>query len=141
MILFWFVLTACGPASTSATEPIGVLQGYLNGLNAENLDQAMSFVADQAVFISGVNRYAGSAEIRATLQSAINDGVTIHARDFSEDNGRVLYKAHIFVRDGEVDMVKALTIIRDGKIVFDGTESTWAAECDRDGSQAFCAAP
>jgi hypothetical protein len=140
MMLLLLVLAACSPAATPTPEPISVLQGYLNGLNAGDIDKALAFIADDAVFIDTGGKHTGQAKIRATLRSWLNDGLTIHARDFSEENGRVVYKAHFFIRDGEVDMLKALTIVKDGKIVFDGTEATWSAECDRDASQVFCAA-
>jgi hypothetical protein len=144
-ILFIFVvvlaqiLAACGSATASTPEPTGVLQGYYDALQARDIEKLMSFVADNAVFLDQGLRYSGHAEIRASLQSAIKDYVTVDVSNVSDTNGRLVYDFRVFVSKTPVLSGTGLTIVRDGKIIFDGTEESWAAECERDSTQGFCA--
>jgi hypothetical protein len=99
--------------------------GYCtHALKARDIDKVMSFVADDAVFIDPGGRYSGQAEIRATTQSAINDGVIVEVSNVSDTNGRLVYEYEVFVDGGLFTLGTGLTIVKDGKIVFDGTEST-----------------
>ena len=131
------LLAACAP-SASTPNPAAILEGYIHSFNARQLDEAISLVADDAVFIDPGGKYVGEAQIRATLQSAINDGVTLEVSNISDTNGRLVYEYKVFVGGGLFTSGTGLTIVQDGKIIFDGTEETWTEECNRDASQRFC---
>lgn len=134
------ILAACAPVA-STPEPISVLLNYYKALEAKDIDKVMSFWAEDAVQTDEFGgRFSGQAEIRAGLQSAINDEVTVEAIDPSDTNGRLVYEYKVYVSGNLVLSGTGLTIVQDGKIIFDGTETTWADECNRDSSQSFCAA-
>lgn len=119
------ILAACGSATAATPEPISVLQGYYDALEARGIDKVMSFWADDAVLTDEFgSRLSGPVEIRAGLQSAINDRVTVDVIDPHETNGRVVYEYKVFVGESPVLSGTALTIVQDGKIIFDGTEET-----------------
>jgi hypothetical protein len=141
--LLLFVLVACsGPAATSSPEPTpepaSVLQGFMDALAAKDIDAVMSFWAEDAVQIDQFGRNVGLEEIRASHQSAIDDDVTFEVSNVTESNGRLVYDYRVFNSGVLVASGTGLTIVEDGKIVFDGTEESLAAECERDASQTFC---
>jgi hypothetical protein len=131
-------LAACAPAA-STPEPASILLGYYDALEARDIDKVMSFWADDAVYSDGSVRQSGQEEIRAGQQSAINDRVTVEVSNINDTNGRLVYDYKVLV-DGRLWLSgTGLTIVQDGKIIFDGTEATWTEECNRDSSQSFCA--
>jgi hypothetical protein len=135
-------LAACGPAATPAPalDAITIVQSYYQAIKDKQLETAMSFVADDAVFMDQGLVYSGKSEIQASVESAINDFVSIVPSNLRETDGRVTYDYEVFQGENRsLSETGALMIVRDGKIIFDGTEEDWIAACDQDASQTFCA--
>jgi hypothetical protein len=134
------MLAACGPAAAPTPEPTSILQGYYDAVNDKDIDKAMSFIAEDAVFTGELGAtFSGHAEIRATLQSAIDAGVTFEVSDVRVTDGRLVYQYQAHVPNALSPSGTGLAIVKDGKIIFDGTEATWTEECAKDATQRFCA--
>jgi hypothetical protein len=131
-------LVACGSPAASTPDPVTVYQSFLEAVNAKQLDEAMSFIADDAVFIDGMGKYSGKEEIQAYLLPQINVDGKGEASDFVNTNGRLDYNFKAFVSGNEVYSGTSMTIVEDGKIIFDGKDYIWNRECEQDASQSFC---
>jgi ketosteroid isomerase-like protein len=108
-----------------SAEQIWVVQKYYEALNAKNLDLAMSFVADDAVFINPTGTYEGVKAIRESLVGLNKDGITFELSNFRNDAGRIVYDYKVMQGGNLLDQgTNGLTIVKDGKIIFDGTEDT-----------------
>jgi len=106
-------------------EQIWVVQKYYEALNAKNLDLAMSFIASDALFINPTGTYEGTAAIRASLEGLNADGITFDLSNFRNADGTVIYDYEVLQGGNVLDEgTNGLTIVKDGMIVFDGTEET-----------------
>jgi ketosteroid isomerase-like protein len=106
-------------------EQIWVVQEYYEALNAESLDLAMSFIASDAVFINPTGTYEGAGAIRESLEGLNKDGITFDLSNIRNTDGTVVYDYEVLQGDNVLDKgTNGLTIVKDGKIVFDGTEDT-----------------
>ena len=139
-VVLVLVLAACGSADTATTDSVTVLQNYYAALTAGDLDKAMSYVADDAVFIDPMGKYVGLEEIRAAYEGQVNIGGKWEPSNIKDTNGkgRLVYDFKAFINDVLVYDGTGLTVVKDGKIIFDGSEFHWKGECDRDASQSFC---
>jgi limonene-1,2-epoxide hydrolase len=123
------LLGACAPTSTASSNAVEVVQKYYNAVNSKDIDLAMSYIASDAVFANPTGKYASTAEIRASLEGVASDGITFELSNFRDTNGRVVYDYKVMMGDQLLDQgTNGLTIVKDGKIVFDGTEDTFAVE-------------
>jgi hypothetical protein len=137
--LLLLVLMACGgQAATPTPDPTSVLQGYVDALAAKDIDAVMSYWAEDAVQIDLLDRNEGLEEIRINMRGAIADNVTFEVSNVTDTNGRLIYDYQVFVNGEPGTSATGFTIVKDGKIIFDGTEELLAAECERDASQSFC---
>lgn len=110
-------------------EQIWVVQKYYEALNAKKLDIAMSFIASDAVFINPTGTYEGADAVRASLEGLNTDGITFELSNFRNTDGTTVYDYKVMQGDNLLDQgTNGLTIIKDGKVVFDGTEDTAAAQ-------------
>jgi len=106
-------------------EPEYVVQRYYQALDAKDVDLAMSFVASDAVFINPTGTYEGASAIRKSLEGINTDGITFDLDNFQNTDGRVVYDYKVKQGTNLLDQgTDGLTIVKDGKIVFDGTEKT-----------------
>ena len=106
-------------------EQIWVVQKYYEALNAKKLDLAMSFIASDALFINPTGTYEGADAIRESLAGLNTDGITFDLSNFRNTGGTVVYDYEVLQGGNVLDKgTNGLTIIKDGKIVFDGTEDT-----------------
>ena len=119
-------LAACAPA---APKPADVVARYYAALNAQELDQAMAFIAPDAVFVNPYGRFAGTEAVRASLQLVMNDGITFDLSNFRDTNGRVTYDYTVKVGGEAVESgTDGLTVVQNGKITLDATEALeWLA--------------
>jgi len=140
-IVLVLVLAACGSADISTTDSVTVLETYYVALTAGDLEKAMSLVADDAVFIDPMGKYVGIEQIHAMYESQMNIGGRWEPSEIKDVNGkgRLVYDFKAFINDMPVYSGKGLTVVKDGKIIFDGTEFYWKGECEREPSQSFCA--
>jgi ketosteroid isomerase-like protein len=140
-VVLVLVLAACGSADTATPDPVSVLQDYYQALSSNDLDKAMSYVADDAVFLDPMGKYVGKENIRDVYAAQMNIGGKWVATNIKDTNGkgRLVYDFNGFINDSLVYSGTALTVVKDGKIIFDGAEYHWTAECNRDPTQSFCA--
>lgn len=109
-------------------EQIWVVQKYYEALNAGNLDSAMSFIASDALFINPTGTYEGADAIRASLEGLVKDGITFNLSNFRNTGGTVVYNYEVLQGGNVLDKgTNGLTQVKDGWIVFDGTEETLPA--------------
>ena len=102
-----------------------VIQKYYDALNAHNLDLAMSFIASDAVFINPTGSYEGVDAIRASLEGLATDNISFNISKLRGLDGRIIYDYEVLQSGTLLDQgTNGLTIVRDGKIIFDGTEDT-----------------
>jgi ketosteroid isomerase-like protein len=110
-------------------EQIWVVQKYYNALNAKNLDLAISYIASDAVFINPTGTYEGVDAIRESLVGLNTDGITFNLSNFRNTDGTVVYDYEVLQGSNVLDKdTNGLTMVKDGKIVFDGTEDTVASQ-------------
>jgi Ethanolamine utilization protein EutJ (predicted chaperonin) len=108
-----------------SSDSIKVVKDLYAALNAKDVDKAMKYVADTAVFVNPNGTFRGAEDVRHNLvESAF---VTFEHSNFRTKGGRVVYDFKIkddvsgrVIEEG----TDGLTIVEDGKIVFDGTERT-----------------
>ena len=106
-------------------EQIWVVQEYYEALNAKNLDLAMSYIASDAVFINPTGTYEGADSIRESLAGLNTDGITFDLSNFRNTDGTIVYDYEVLQGGNVLDKgTNGLTIVKDGKVVFDGTEDT-----------------
>jgi len=110
-------------------EQIWVVQKYYEALNAKKLDLAMSFIASDALFINPTGTYEGADAIRASLEGLNTDGITFDLSNFRNTDGTIIYDYEVLQGGNVLDKgTNGLTMVKDGKIVFDGTEDTVASQ-------------
>ena len=109
-------------------EQIWVVQKYYEALNAKDLDLAMSFIASNALFINPTGTYEGSDAIRESLKGLNTDGLTFDLSNFRNTEGKIIYDYKVIQGGNVLDQgTNGLTIVKDGQVVFDGTEDTFVA--------------
>jgi ketosteroid isomerase-like protein len=110
-------------------EQVWIVQKYYETLNAKKLDLAMSFIASDAVFINPTGTYEGADAIRESLAGLNKDGITFNLSNFRNTSGEVVYDYEVLQGGNVLDQgTNGLTIVKDGKVVFDGTEDTLTAQ-------------
>jgi ketosteroid isomerase-like protein len=110
-------------------EQIWIVQEYYEALNAKQLDMAMSFIAPDALFINPTGTYEGAQAIRESLAGLNNDGITFDLSNFRNEDGKIIYDYQVLQGGNVLDTgTNGLTVVRDGKILFDGTKETFVAQ-------------
>lgn len=108
-----------------SAEQIWVVQKYYEALNAKNLDLAMSFIAPDALFINPTGTYEGMDAIRESLAALNTDGITFDLSNFRNTDGSIVYDYEVLQSGNVLDKgTNGLTMVKNGLIVFDGTEDT-----------------
>ena len=110
------ILLASACASTQPiTEPVAVIEAFEEALNDGDLDQAMSFVADDARFILA-SLHTGKAEIRDAYQGTLDLGYHSELSDLRADGDKVSWEMRVTI--GEIvfsDLYEA--VVQEGMIV------------------------
>jgi ketosteroid isomerase-like protein len=107
------------------TDPTGVVETFYDAVNTGNLDSALSFVAEDALFINPIGQFAGKDEVSENLAGVIRDGLTFDFSNFRVCDGRVVMAYEVSQNGARLDAGDGgLTIVEDGKIIFDGTLDT-----------------
>jgi limonene-1,2-epoxide hydrolase len=132
--------TTPSPTGVTTTDAVKILQAYFQALTEGDIDKAMSFVADDAVFIDPMGKYVGEENIRAVYAPQMNKGGRWEPSDINDVNGKgkLIYNFTAYIDDTIVFSGKGLTVVKDGKIIFDGGGASWIRECEREPSQSFC---
>ncbi len=111
-----------------AAEQIWVVQKYYDALNGKNLDLAMTYIAPDALFINPTGTYEGADAIRDSLAGLNTDGITFDLSNFRNTEGQIVYDYKVMQGANLLDQgTNGLTVVKDGKVVFDGTEETFVA--------------
>jgi hypothetical protein len=126
-VLASLLLAACSPAAPAVDQAaVAIVEDYYAALNAGDVDAAMAFVAEDAVFANPTGYYNGAAEIRSGLvEGVITPGITFELTNFRGADGRIVYDYEVLMGAELLDSGSdGLTIVENGEIVFDGTERT-----------------
>jgi len=108
-----------------AAEQIWVVQKYYEALNAKKLDFAMIFIAPDALFINPTGTYDGADAIRESLAGLNTDGITFELSNFRNSDGEIVYDYKVLQGGNLLDQgTNGLTVVKDGMVIFDGTEDT-----------------
>lgn len=108
-----------------SAEQVWVVQKYYEALNAGELDLAMLFIASDAVFINPTGTYEGFNAIRESLNGIVTDDISFDLSNFRNTDGSIAYDYKVMQGSNLLDQgTNGLTLVKDGKIVFDGTEDT-----------------
>ena len=125
VVAFGLSATSCGGGKSASEDAVQIVKAFYTDVNANEIDKAMQYVAVEAVFINPTGKYTGRAAVRDFLQRGALQGIVFEHTNFRVDGGRVVYDFR--VKQGAVLVASGndgLTVVKDGKIVFDGTEAT-----------------
>ncbi|MCR4282629.1 MAG: nuclear transport factor 2 family protein [Bauldia sp.] len=117
------LFVALAPARAADTD---IVRAFYAAINAQDIDKAMSFIAPDAAFANAMGTFTGEAEIRGYLKSVVADGIAFLVTGFREVGGRVGWDYELLKGGSDIvgDGEDGVTIVKDGRIVFDGTEAT-----------------
>ena len=108
-----------------SAEQVWIVQKYYEALNSKDLDLAMAFIASDALFINPTGTYEGAEAIRESLAGLNTDGITFDLSNFRNTDGTVVYDYEVLQGGNVLDKgTNGLTVVKDGKVVFDGTDDT-----------------
>lgn len=120
------LLAACGGnTAQNESNPVDIVQAFYAAIKVEDVDGAMSLVADDAQFINPTGTYIGRDQVRENLSALAESNLAFDLRNVVNSNGHVTYGYTTYI-DGEAveEGSDGYTIVRDGLIIFDGTEAT-----------------
>ena len=145
-VLCILAIVGCSPTATPTTNPsttsdaAQTLLDYYQALTDGDIDKALSYVADDAVFIDPMGKYIGKENIRAVYAPQMNKGGRWEPSNIKDVNGkgRLIYDFTAYINDNPVFSGPGLTVVKDGRIIFDGSEASWKGECKRYPAQSFC---
>ena len=121
--LFVLLLAACGGATQAESDPTVIVQDFYRAIADGELEAAMSHVAEDALFINPTGTYTGKAEVRENISALVDGGFVFELRDLANDDGKVTYGYTLYIGGENVEEGdNGVTIVKDGKIVFDGLE-------------------
>lgn len=108
-----------------AAENVWIVQRYYDAVNKGDIDKGASFISDGAIFINPTGSYKNKADILTSLRAQAKDGLTFELSNFREKEGRVVYDYIVKTKGTTLDKgTDGLTKVKNGKIIFDGTEKT-----------------
>jgi hypothetical protein len=120
------LLTAC---SADAGDPQEIVNGYLEAFMADDLDKAMSYFADDAVFnaVNVDSEYAGQERISRYVKFKMDQVTGMETRNFNVDGNQVTWEASqervstpieisysAIVEDGKISYLETNLILNDG---------------------------
>lgn len=124
--LLVLLLAACsGGAGQAEADATAIVRDFYAAIHDEKVDTAMSFVAEDAQFINPTGTYIGKEQVRSNLDALAEANLSFELRELTDTGGFVSYSYTTYI-DGEAveEGTDGVTIVRDGKIIFDGTQST-----------------
>ncbi len=132
------LLAACAPRPS--VDAAAVVQAAYDKLAAGDVDGFMAFFAPQAVMEDGDARYEGARAIRLHVE---NDLLPAHIRielsNVAANGNVVTYIASIYIGNVLLANEPSVDVVSDGKIVYDGTQLKYGAECRQVPRPSFCA--
>ncbi len=118
IVLIFMLVIAVGSACASTqpiTDPIAVIQAFHAALNSGDLDEAMSYVADHAKFITD-NVYIGKAEVRDFLQGEVDRNIHYELSGLKLEGDIVTWNVQATSDLGEFENPTE-ALVQGGKIV------------------------
>jgi limonene-1,2-epoxide hydrolase len=125
VVAFGFAGTFCGDGRPASGDPVQIVKAFFDDVNTGQIDKAMRYVSPKAVFDEPIGTFRGRAAIRGLLRREVAHQSVFHHSNFRVHGGRVIYDFRLtqypvgIVATG----TDGLTIVKDGKIVWDGTVS------------------
>jgi hypothetical protein len=125
------LLTACQSASeTAAMDPAAVMDAYTAAINAHDIEAALAFVADDAVYERPTGQFKGKAEIRGFIEGLIARDVKVELIGERQVTGeQVRWTSHVSLLDPEnptgprIDLMNnSHSTVQEGKITFHTAE-------------------
>ncbi len=114
--------SATSPTSTRMN-PITIVKKYYDALNAGKLETAADQLAKDVLCTSPEGRFQGKDACRQYLKSLITRGIRQVNENYRESKGEVRYDYKWYTGSALVGSGNdGLTIVKDGKILFDGYE-------------------
>lgn len=118
------LLTACGGQSPS--DPAAVMDAYTAAINAHDVEAALQYVADDAVYDRPTGQFTSKDEVRTFIEGLIAQDVHVEligAR--TVDGEKVTWHSQVTLKDPQnpggpplVIRNNSESIVRDGKIIF-----------------------
>jgi hypothetical protein len=112
----FLLLTACSPAGA---DPQAVVDGYMEAFMADDLDKAMSYFADDAVFnaVNVDSEYVGQERISNYVQFKMKQITGMELRNLAVDGNTVTWEASQDRTTTPIEIAYS-AIIEDGKIAY-----------------------
>jgi ketosteroid isomerase-like protein len=117
------MLLPAGPVSAQPTDPAGVVDAYTAAINAGDVEAALAFVADHAVYMRPAGQFIGKDQVRGFIEDIVGRGAQIELlgeRDAHGDHVQWMSRVR-FTNPGagpaEVRN-RSQSIVIDGKILF-----------------------
>jgi limonene-1,2-epoxide hydrolase len=129
VVAFGFAGTFCGDGRPASGDPVQIVKAFFDDMNAGQIDKAMRYVSPKAVFDEPIGTFRGRAAIRGLLRREVfRDRIVVHHSNFRVDGDRVVYDYRLTQDPGGTVAAGSdgLDIVKDGKIVYDGTVGTQA---------------
>jgi hypothetical protein len=124
-LVFIFLLSSAG-CTPKPKDAITIVKEYYVAMNAHDVDKAMSYLAEDAIVCCSTltGETLQGSNIRAMLIEVFGYNTSYVNSDYSEKDGEVRYTYTVTAGSKEVGSGSdGLTIVKNGKIIFDGVES------------------
>jgi limonene-1,2-epoxide hydrolase len=124
-IMLVLVVSCQSGSATQPADPAAVMDAYTAAINAHDVEAALSYVADDAVYDRSVGAFNGKEEVRGFIQGIIDRNVHVELiGERTVDGERVTWQSRVMLDDpanpgGPQIEVRnnSESIVRDGKIV------------------------
>jgi len=116
VLLLTSLITACSP---SGGDPQEVVDGYMEAFMADDLDNAMSYFAEDAVFnaVNVDSEYVGRERISGYVQFKMGQVTGMETRNFSVNGNQVTWEASQERVSTPIEIGYS-AIVEDGKISY-----------------------
>jgi len=117
---------ASAPVSAQPLDPAAVVDAYTAAINAHDVEAALAFVDDDAVYVRPAGRYTGKTEVREFIDGLVFQNVRIELigerqvlRNYVTWTSRVTLSDPMNPNAPSMTIMnQAESIVRDGRIVF-----------------------
>ena len=106
-------------------DPAAVIDAYTKAINAHNVEEALKFVDDNAVYMRPAGQFTGKAEVRTFIEGLVQQKVRIELVGQRQVSGeRVTWTSRVFLTDPANPNApprevrnQSESVVRNGKIV------------------------
>lgn len=103
-------------AAVDPADPASVVLAHFAARNAFAVDQAMTLVADDAVFSAAKDTATGAAAVRQFVQDRVNQGFVFTLANVQPDGENVAFTAVVTSGGKEVAQLDGKALVVSGKI-------------------------